>query len=142
MKISDRLPAIFVIGAILFGVGTVAVRWVWPKDAPGTGVTVPELSALATQGKVAFDANCARCHGSNAAGTQDGPPLVHDIYNPGHHADEAFFRAARQGVPQHHWPFGDMQPRPEVSDQQLAAIVTYIRELQQANGIFYRPHDM
>ncbi len=68
--------------------------------------------------------------------------LVHDIYNPGHHGDEAFSRAAKQGVPQHHWPFGNMQPLPDVSDEQLAAIVGYIRELQEANGIFYRPHTM
>jgi len=103
---------------------------------------VTAFSTVAAQGKIAFDANCARCHGGNAIGTTKGPPLLHDIYNPGHHGDEAFFRAAKQGVPQHHWPFGNMPPRPDVSDKQLAAIVRYIRELQEANGIFYRPHKM
>ena len=42
----------------------------------------------------------------------------------------------------HHWPFRDMPLRPEVSDKQIAVIVRYIRELQQANRIFYRPHNM
>jgi len=33
-------------------------------------------------------------------------------------------------------------PQPQVSDEQLAAVVRYVRELQEANGIFYRPHTM
>lgn len=67
---------------------------------------------------------------------------MHDIYNPGHHADEAFLRAARNGVQQHHWRFGDMPPQPQVSDEQLVQIVRYVRELQQANGIRFKPHRM
>jgi hypothetical protein len=35
-----------------------------------------------------------------------------------------------------------MPPLPQVSDEEVAAIVRYVRELQEANGIFYRPHDM
>lgn len=105
-------------------------------------VTVPKLSSIASAGKVAFDANCARCHGRNAAGTDQGPPLVHDIYNPGHHGDAAFFSAVRRGVQQHHWPFGNMPAQPHVSDAEIAAIVRYVRELQSANGITYRPHRM
>ena len=111
-----------------------------------TGVTVavviPDLSPLATEGKKAFDSVCAACHGANAAGTNKGPPLVHDIYNSGHHADEAFFMAARFGARRHHWPYGDMPPQPAVSQDQLTAIVRYVRELQLANGIEARPHEM
>ena len=105
-------------------------------------MTVADLSATAIRGKNSFDANCAQCHGSNGTGTQSGPPLIHDIYNPGHHGDEAFFRAAKQGVPQHHWPFGNMPVRPGASNEELVAIVVYIREMQEANGIPYRPHNM
>jgi mono/diheme cytochrome c family protein len=105
-------------------------------------VVVPALSALAVNGKTAFDAACAACHGPNAAGTNKGPPFVHDIYNPGHHSDEAFFLAAKNGVKQHHWPYGDMPPQPQVTLDQVAAIVRYVRELQLANGIVYRPHRM
>jgi mono/diheme cytochrome c family protein len=142
MKLSDRLLPIFVVGVLLAGVGALAARWIWPESTSGTGLIIPTFSKAAAQGQIAFDANCAQCHGSNAAGTAEGPPLVHDIYNPGHHADEAFFRAAKRGVPQHHWPFGNMPPRPDVSDKELTTIVRYIRELQEANGIFYRPHNM
>jgi mono/diheme cytochrome c family protein len=105
-------------------------------------VKVPDLSALAVDGKTAFDANCAACHGLNASGTDTGPPLVHDIYNPGHHGDGAFFLAAKLGVRQHHWPYGNMPPQPQVTEPQVAAVVQYIRELQLANGIGYRPHRM
>lgn len=100
-------------------------------------VVVPELSGLAAEGKTAFDALCASCHGENAAGRQGiAPPLVHVIYEPGHHADGAFLLAATRGVRQHHWTFGDMPPVPEASPQDVAAITAYVRELQRANGIF------
>lgn len=113
-----------------------------PMFGTTVAVTVPELSAVAARGKAAFDANCAQCHGPNGIGSEQGPPLVHDIYNPGHHGDAAFFFAVAQGVRQHHWPYGDMPPQPQVSERQTAAIVRYVRELQEANGITYRPHRM
>jgi YHS domain-containing protein len=50
--------------------------------------------------------------------------------------------AVRRGVPRHHWPFGDMPAQPQVTDDQLAQIVRYVRELQQANGIVYQEHRM
>jgi len=143
LKISEYLVPITVGGFLLLGVGLFVAPLISPKSAASVDVTEPALSAQATIGKEAYDANCAACHGKKAAGvSKKGPPLVHDIYNPGHHADEAFFRAAKQGVPQHHWPFGNMPPRPGVSDQQIAAIVKYIREMQVANGIKTRPHNM
>lgn len=100
------------------------------------------LSPLAATGGAAFDQNCASCHGVNGTGSDKGPPLLHDIYNPGHHNDESFFRAASQGTPRHHWNFGDMPPQSKVSRQDMTAIVRYIRELQEANGIVWRKHTM
>ncbi len=106
------------------------------EGQPTVAVKLPSsFSATAQDGKILFDRNCAECHGENAAGSEKGPPLVHKIYEPGHHGDAAFYLAARNGVRAHHWPFGDMPPRPEVSDPEMAAIVAYVRELQQANGI-------
>lgn len=102
---------------------------------------VPELSAEAQEGERYFNGVCASCHGQNGLGTEQGPPLVHDIYNPGHHADMAFVMAAQNGVRAHHWRFGNMPPQ-QVTRAEVARIVAYIRELQQANGITYRPHSM
>lgn len=143
MSLKKYAMPILVVGVLLLGLGAIASRWFGAEDsATASAVKLPTLSALAAQGKGAFDANCASCHGANAAGTDKGPPLVHDIYNPGHHNDAAFYRAARNGVPQHHWPFGNMPAQPKVSDGELAAIVRYVREMQEANGIFYRQHTM
>lgn len=105
-------------------------------------VRLPELSQTAKLGKRDFDNNCASCHGTNATGSSNGPPLVHKIYNPGHHSDVAFFRAVALGSRQHHWGFGDMPPLPHVSERQVARIVAYVRELQAANGIGYEKHSM
>ena len=145
LKIGRSLLTYIAVTAVLVGVGVWALQPKAPTNSTSeqtVNVKVPALSAQAVGGKEAFDANCAACHGQNAAGTKNGPPLVHDIYNPGHHSDEAFLFAVMQGVPQHHWPYGDMPPQPQVTAQQLAAIVRYVRELQVANGIQYRPHRM
>lgn len=145
MNMDNAFPKYLVLAALLatLGIGT----WQFTASrgtivARPAAVKVPALSPMAIDGKAAFDANCATCHGANAAGTDKGPPLVHDIYNPGHHSDGAFFVAAKLGVRQHHWRFGGMPPQPQVTEDHLAAIVRYVRELQAANGIAYRPHRM
>jgi mono/diheme cytochrome c family protein len=117
------------------------VWFAWPKPTV-VDVRVPELSKMAQQGRQAFEQNCVACHGENAAGSDQGPPLVHDIYNPGHHADFSFQQAIKQGVRQHHWRFGNMPAQPQVSEKELASIVRFVRELQKANGIAYRRHRM
>ena len=104
---------------------------------PIAAVSVPEtLSARARAGQTSYDASCASCHGRHAAG-QDGvaPPLVHVIYEPGHHGDESFQRAVARGVRAHHWRFGDMPPVEGLTRREVAGIVAYVRELQRANGI-------
>ena len=103
---------------------------------PTVKVVVPKLGQIAKLGEEDFNANCAACHGKNAAGTGNGPPLIHRIYEPNHHADIAFKLAAQRGVRAHHWGFGNMPPQAQVKDYELVRIVTYVRELQKANGIF------
>jgi mono/diheme cytochrome c family protein len=102
---------------------------------PADEIVVPKLSGPATMGQIAFEENCAACHGKNAAGTDKGPPFIHKIYEPSHHADFAFQRAARMGVQAHHWRFGDMLPVEGVTDRQIEWITRYVREVQRANGI-------
>ncbi len=102
-------------------------------------VAVPELSDVAGQGAELFTANCSECHGATAGGSSQGPPLVDKIYEPGHHADFSFVRAVDVGSPQHHWQFGDMEPVPGLSAEDVNKIICYVRELQYANGIFTDP---
>ena len=109
------------------------------NGSPQGQVVMPELSDNARLGEALFAANCAECHGADAGGSSQGPPLVHKIYEPGHHGDLSFHLAVRQGVRQHHWNFGTMAPRPEVETAEVDKIVCYVRELQFANGIFADP---
>lgn len=104
---------------------------------PIVAVKVPALSAEEQKGEVAYRTYCTRCHGEDGAG-QDGvaPPLVHPIYEPNHHGDQAFLLAAMNGARAHHWPFGDMPPVEGVKPADVADIVTYVRALQRANGIY------
>ena len=143
MKISRQFSKYVVLGVVI-AVAGLAFSGVFDQDKQGVvvDVQVPELSVQALKGEQAFNANCAQCHGKNGSGTGDGPPLIHEIYNPGHHADQAILLAAKRGVRQHHWPYGNMPKQPQVSNRELAAIVKYVRELQVANGITYKPHRM
>ena len=114
------------VGAALAIAVLGAGAW-WVHDA--------RTNAAARAGAALFDANCALCHGEGAAGTAQGPPLVHRVYEPGHHPDAAFYRAVEFGVISHHWEFGNMAPVPGVSKADVAKIVAYVRELQRADGI-------
>ncbi|MBZ0127656.1 MAG: cytochrome c [Rhodobacteraceae bacterium] len=136
---------------ILIAVAIIAAAGIWwltraevapasdeakPAGAPIVEVIVPELTGLAAIGETAFNAKCAECHGQNAAGNdQAGPPLVHKIYEPGHHGDAAFLMAAQNGVQSHHWRFGNMAPVEGVTPGDVKAIIAYVRTLQRANGI-------
>jgi len=103
-----------------------------PKQAVGGGPMPAEFQV----GETKFNANCAVCHGKQAAGTDHGPPLVHKIYEPNHHGDPAFQRAAANGVKAHHWEFGDMPKIGGVTPEDVDQIVKYVRWLQTQAGIF------
>ena len=115
------------LGGLLAGLGV----WAAYRDEPAPTVRVPELSPTAQAGRAAFQQSCASCHGDVAQGTATGPPLIHAIYRPGHHADVAFELAVRRGVRAHHWRFGDMPPQPTITPDAIQRITRYVRELQQ-----------
>jgi mono/diheme cytochrome c family protein len=112
-----------------------AVWYAGTRGVPRVAVNVPELSPVAREGRAVFGRSCAVCHGEDGAGGPGGPPLVHAMYRPAHHADVAFVLAVRRGVAAHHWNLGDMPPQRDVAERELEAIVRYVRELQRANGI-------
>jgi mono/diheme cytochrome c family protein len=87
-------------------------------------------------GEAKFAANCAACHGQAGVGTAQGPPLVHKIYEPNHHGDAAFQRAAANGVKAHHWEFGNMPKIDSVTPEDVDQIIRYVRWLQRQAGIF------
>ena len=87
-------------------------------------------------GEQKFNNHCSRCHGAQGKGTDNGPPLVHKIYEPNHHGDFAFQRAAAQGVRAHHWQFGNMPKIDGVTPEDVNDIIQYIRWLQRQAGIY------
>lgn len=146
---------VMVAAVVVVGIGAAGWHFLRPAAAPtGHSMTSPDTNTLAEGaaivavslpaefsgnaqlGKTIFDAKCASCHGQNAAG-QNGvaPPLVHKIYEPGHHSDMAFVVAAQNGVRSHHWTFGNMPPVKGVTAGDVKMVVAYVRELQRANGI-------
>jgi len=140
-----RISGLGTVGAaLLFSLtGTACTPEPEPQSAPapvdeiqvllrGIAATSPPEVA---QGKTLFEQNCSVCHGPAGDGTTQGPPLVHIIYEPNHHADAAFILAARNGVRAHHWRFGDMAPLPGVTDEMVLEIVSYVRWLQRQVGI-------
>ncbi len=133
-----------VVGAAAAAVAVALAAWaLWPDhhgghppagNPPAAGV--PLSSTAGMPGEAIFNQKCAVCHGVQAAGSPQGPPLVHRYYEPGHHSDMAFLLAVRRGVRAHHWRFGNMPPVPGLSDADVRAVIDYIRALQRANGIF------
>jgi mono/diheme cytochrome c family protein len=127
---------------VIWGVGVaVVVLLVVAVVTTGGGSTsTPGTAGIAAAGdpvagQVAFEETCAACHGVEGVGTDVGPPLVHQYYRPGHHADGAFALAVRNGVQPHHWNFGPMPPQQGLSDQDIADITAYVRQIQEAAGI-------
>ena len=140
MNIKKNLPFLAVVAVLAGGAAVVISDLSGDGGSPSPAdIRVPDLSPLAAAGQSAFDANCSGCHGADGGGTGQGPPLIHPLYNPGHHGDRAFVFAAKRGVVRHHWKFGDMPPQPQVSDADIAAIIRFVREVQQANGIAAGP---
>ncbi len=101
------------------------------------GIASAQNDPALSKGEALFNANCAKCHGVKGVGTDKGPPLVHRIYHPNHHADLSFRWAIEKGVRAHHWGFGDM-PRVEgvKSPEEIELIIRYVRSIQKEAGIF------
>ncbi|MDH5229845.1 MAG: cytochrome c [Gammaproteobacteria bacterium] len=106
------------------------------SDASGLPIPPKDFVANAINGKALYQQHCQLCHGKEAKGSRQGPPLIHKIYEPNHHADLSFYMAVNRGVQSHHWKFGNMPAIPGVNPKQAAHIIRYIRQEQKAAGIF------
>jgi mono/diheme cytochrome c family protein len=109
----------------------------------GPGTRDPNPLHLPPQGFVGdsikgnnlYNQNCLACHGNAGLGSNQGPPLVHKTYNPRHHANLSFHLAVKNGVPSHHWKFGNMKPIAGLSPEDVGHIVQYVRAIQRKSGI-------
>jgi len=97
-------------------------------------VEVPAGPFDGTTGAELFGQACATCHGTDLRGTEHGPPFLDAVYESGHHPDVAFLVAAMRGARSHHWSFGDMPRIAGITEEQVLAIVEYVRAEQHAAG--------
>lgn len=140
---AQRMMRRWVGFAALIAVLVVAVALWQSRQPPAAAVAIVELrvpenlSEQLRDGQRLFAQHCATCHGVNGGGVlQVGPPLVHIIYEPDHHPDEAFHAAVELGVHAHHWEFGNMPRIPDISEPEVTRIIAFIRALQRENGIY------
>lgn len=91
-------------------------------------------AGLVATGADLYAANCAQCHGTDLRGTDQGPSFLSDVYEPGHHGDGAFLVAVLGGVRPHHWDFGPMPPVEGLTEEDVEAIVAFVRERQRNEG--------
>lgn len=131
--------ALTAIAAFAFLRPSIDTDVVQPALVEGTdmvAIKMPDIEGNAAIGQNIFESICAACHGPGGVGnTEAGPPLIHKIYEPSHHADESFQRAVALGVRAHHWRFGNMPPVEGLTRGDVAMVTEYIREIQRANGI-------
>jgi mono/diheme cytochrome c family protein len=85
-------------------------------------------------GAAPYAEHCASCHGADLRGTGEGPSHLSVVYEPGHHPDWSFELAIREGVRAHHWPFGDMAPVDGITDEEIHAVIAYVRAVQEQEG--------
>ena len=82
------------------------------------------------RGKAIYGANCAQCHGAELAGTDKGPSLLDPMYGPEQLSDTQFADAVRNGVEQRVWEFGPMPANGAITDEQIDAILSFVRARQ------------
>lgn len=106
---------------------------IWAQEFSAPPPNMPFKYAL---GHEQFQEHCAQCHGGTLQGSDEGPPLVHKYYEPGHHDDTSFYRAIQRGSRQHHWKFGDMPAVAGVAENEARAIIEFVRWFQQESGLY------
>jgi mono/diheme cytochrome c family protein len=85
-------------------------------------------------GADAYASSCASCHGGDLRGTGGGPSLLSIVYEPGHHPDNSFRSAIRNGVRPHHWNFGPMPRITGLSEPEIESIIKFVRSEQAERG--------
>jgi len=98
-------------------------------DAEAAG-SEPQLD----RGAEVYAQTCASCHGEDLRGTDKGPSHLSIVYEPNHHTDDSFRSAIANGAPQHHWNFGDMPAVGGLSDDDVEAVITFVRFEQERQG--------
>lgn len=115
------------LGAVVLTAGVVGLAACGSDDGDASVGGAPDGAAL-------YAARCASCHGADLRGTSMGPSHLSIVYEPSHHPDESFRAAIREGVSAHHFDFGPMPAISGLDDDEITAIIAYVREVQAREG--------
>lgn len=113
------------VAALSMGVAACGSDDTAPTNAAGSQVE---------RGAEVYAESCASCHGADLRGTDKGPSHLSIVYEPNHHTDDSFRSAIINGSPQHHWNFGDMEPVEGLSDNEVEAVIAFVRAEQARQG--------
>lgn len=140
-RIKTILPVLIIIGMVVvaFLTAGISIRSATASSALASAratASVPPTpdSAFTARGKVLFDESCAACHGLRGEGTASGRPLTDSTLVKTGSQDELlkFIRLGR-AVDDPHSTTGQAMPagggRADASDQDITAIIAYIRSL-------------
>lgn len=122
MRVVPRAVAVVLAAVVLVGCG-----------GADEGAAPPASADLALGAEV-YAQSCASCHGDDLEGTDRGPSHLSIVYEPGHHPDAAFRSAIANGAMQHHWGFGPMPPVEGLTDDEVDAVIAFIRSEQERRG--------
>lgn len=111
-------------GRAVLGVVTVVVL----ASTAACGADGPRTAL--ERGEAIYGANCAQCHGADLAGTDTGPSLLDPIYAPAQLSDAEFVDSIRNGAEERLWEFGEMPANGAITDEQIEAILTFVRARQ------------
>ena len=120
-----RLAAVPVLAAVIV---------VACADNTAEEVEPAGASPVGDLGAEVYANSCASCHGADLRGTDKGPSQLSIVYEPNHHPDDSYRSAIANGARQHHWSFGDMPPVEGLDDEEVEAVIGFIRSEQQRQG--------
>lgn len=125
------MKALFPATAMLAAALGVGLAGCGSVDGGRPAVADPGSIQLGAQ---VYAQTCASCHGADLQGTEKGPSHLSIVYEPNHHTDQSFRNAIASGAPQHHWNFGDMPPVDGLNDDEIEAVISYVRAEQDRQG--------
>ena len=108
-------------------VGTVAI------SAAGVACGADGPRTELERGEAIYATSCAQCHGGDLAGSARGPSLLDPIYGPAQLTNVELADAIRNGVDEERWEFGPMPGNGAITDDQIAALLTYVRAEQSVD---------
>lgn len=115
---------------------TITTMWGKEKISLKASPIIPELSASAQHGREVINVRCVECHGvDGTGGSRKGPPFLHPMYRDEIFPDFVFKRSLLEGKREKNWRFGPMPAMPDLSDEDIAGIIAFVREVQTATGV-------